>query len=236
MSKNFDKGNSQTKTKNKRWILILCIVVEVVALVVLGGFLILSHFGVFDSKEDVKANSNVSSSISASSDDSEINPIDAEKYYKENGEIISITDYKDAKELNSEKEVYTLLKERGFAENPIYTDFSENGEYLDQQEIDKNSDKKYPMYHTSYVSSNGDYWIIDVINGCITASSLNYSVTNEDKVQILFCESNDVIGYDNVSNKFFKTVPKENFMTLKKVSKINAQTLNQISEKGVDKW
>ena len=163
-----------------------------------------------------------------------IEPVDAEAFYKENGEIISKTKATDSKNVTSEKETIEILTERGFTEYSITTNFSMDGSYVDEKEIEGSSSEAHPMYTTYYVSSGGDLWTIELINGCITAYPVSYNENSDLKVPTMICEDDTTVSYDSVTNTFFETIPSESSVIIKKIDKIDRDSLDKLTKEGID--
>ena len=204
------------------------IIVLSIVLIGLITFLILFLFGVFNgiTNKSVPDNTQPSTYI--------VEPIDAEAYYEENGEILNVIKTKDSKGILSEKEAIELLSDRGFTNNTITWNFTEDGEYLEDTEAKTDSDAKHPTYSSIYTASNDDYWTVEIVNDCITASSINYNITSSSGVPLIVSEKKTVMGYDNISNQFFETIPKDTSLKVQIVEKIDAHTLDELSKKGVD--
>lgn len=164
----------------------------------------------------------------------DIKPIDAEAYFKENGEILSVIDVNDLTDVTTEKESIELFTDRGFTEYPITTNYSIDGNYFDEKEIEKSSNEKHPVYATYYVSSDGDLWTIELINGCVTAYPVSYNMESEADVPTIIVETDTIISYDGVTNKFFETVPKESAMIVKKIDRIESTSLERLTKEGID--
>ena len=73
-----------------------------------------------------------------------------------------------------------------------------------------------------------DIWTIFVINGVVIANPASFNLESELEAQLLFSETKELTSYDDETNKFYVTIPKETAAIVKTVEKIDAETL--------DKW
>lgn len=156
------------------------------------------------------------------------NPTEADEYYWDNSEVIDVIDAQESKDVMTETEVITTLRQRGFVDYPITYDYSIDGEYIDDTETVEGSTDKHPMYQTYYEANNGDIWTIFVINGVVIANPASFNLESELEAQLLFSETKELTSYDDETNKFYVTIPKETAAIVKTVEKIDAETL--------DKW
>ena len=160
------------------------------------------------------------------SEELNIDPIDAEKYYKEHSNLVSITNATDSEDVTSEKDTVILLNDRGFKEYPVTTNYSIEGDYYESKTIDESSSETHPIYTTYYLSANNVLWGVSLINGNITAYPVSYNLDKQLDKPFLIVETDTVVSYDSVSNKFFETEPDNSELILKKISKIDTSALD----------
>lgn len=184
-------------------------------------------------RSDITESSVSSSPESYGSSSSDNSIIGAEKYYSEHAEVISVTKAKESAKVQSEKDVTELLSDRGFETENIVTDFTMDGVYLDESEIEDSSTEKHPLYKMLYASESDILWNIYIINGVVAAYPVSYNLVSERDAILLITESDTVMSYDNSSNQFFETVPKESEMIVRKVGKINKETLDKLTIGGL---
>lgn len=165
----------------------------------------------------------------------DIKPIDAEAYFKENGEIVSVIDANDSTDVTTEKESMELFTDRGFTEYPITTNYSMDGKYSDEKEIEESSAEKHPMFTTYYVCESGDLWTIELVNGCITAYPVSYNEQSESEVPVIISETDTTYSYDSITNKFYETIPKDTALIVKKIDRIDSASLESLTKEGIDK-
>ena len=86
-----------------------------------------------------------------------------------------------------------------------------------------------------YASESDILWNIYIINGVVAAYPVSYNLVSERDAILLITESDTVMSYDYSSNQFFETVPKESEMIVRKVEKINKETLDKLTIGGLSK-
>ena len=176
----------------------------------------------------------ITSVVKYGSDSIEIDPAEAEKYYRDSSEeVVKITDAKESADVPSEKEVTKLLSDRGFSTDNIVTDYTMDAEFLDEAKIDENSTEKHPIYKMLYGSESEILWNIFVINGVVSAYPVSYNLVSERQAVLLITETDTVTSYDYTSNRFFETIPKESTMIVRKVSRIDKETLDSLTIGGL---
>jgi len=134
----------------------------------------------------------------------------------------------------TESKAIDILTERGFTDYPVTFDYSILGEYNDG-EASEDSNVKHPMYQTYYVSTTGDLWTIFVINGNVFANPASFNLESEFDAQLLISESEQLTSYNDETNKFYVTIPKENAVIVKVVEKIDSETLNSLTREEIVK-
>ena len=172
-------------------------------------------------KIDNKVNNNdIEEENNEISDD--IKETDTYKYYEENSSSIEkVMDAKNEEYSFSEKEAKMILEERGFKYYPINYDFSLDGEYVDETEVDPSSNKKHPMYLTNYQSKDGSIWTVYLISKSIFAYPASYILDNSSNIEILLSETSTITSYDSETNAFFVTIPngkKTKGLTIEKIT------------------
>lgn len=157
------------------------------------------------------------------------NPSEADEYYWGNSKVIEVINVKESETVLTEKEVISLLEDRGFVGYPITYEYSMDGEYDDETEVVSESLEKHPMYQTFYVSENGEVWTIFIINGEVFANPVSFNAESELDVQLLFSESSKLTSYNNEVNKFYVTIPYESSVIVKEVNRIDSDELDKIT-------
>ena len=85
------------------------------------------------------------------------------------------------------------------------------------------------MYQTYYVATSGDIWLIFEVNGSFFATPITYNFSNEQKVPVIVSETDTITSYDSSTNKFYVNIPKESQTVIKTVSKIDAETIEKLT-------
>lgn len=163
------------------------------------------------------------------------NPSEAYEYYKENTEIKKVIKVIDSQDVQAEEDVKLSLESRGFAQYPIFYDNTMDGTFVDETEIDLNSNEKHPVYHTFYVTSAGETWSVFAINSQVMAYPVSYNVDELPEVPLIFAESNIITSYISEDGLFLETIPNESEITVKVVDEINAELLEQLTIEEIKK-
>ncbi len=146
---------------------------------------------------------------------------------------IGIRNNGDGEEM-TEAEVIALLKERGFTDNPITTEYTADGEMIDKKEVGE-SDETHPYYQTIFLSETGEYWTIIVMKGSVIANPVGYNMeSNAHGAQLILSESEVITSYDSVTNSFYESIPNESELIVKTVDHIDAETLNSLTVEDIE--
>lgn len=239
-----------TKQKVGRVLVKFTIIIVLLALLVGGAFLGLKKLGLF--KKDVPGatnnentqtntleNEHSGGSIGIYNPPGDAMPEnyknekpDADAYFAENATVISA---ENASGLGStEAATYKNLSERGFVQNPITTQYSMDGTYMQEKEISSAVQDRHPTYQTYYQTQSGDFWSVYEINGAVFANPVFYNLDNDTGIQLLISETDTLTSYDSTKNKFYVTKPNEDVVTLKTVAKIDAATLETLTAGEID--
>ncbi len=222
------------KKSNKKTAVILisiltaCVLITVVIILILNGR---SKEPAGGGAESSDSTGNLPESSSMSGEETE----DAETFYRKNGEVISITKVESSGNVPDESEAKTLLTERGFDQFDITTDYSIGGEFLDEQTIG-DTGNRHPIYETYYRSESDMLWTIDVVDGALFAYPASYNLDSGANVLAIVSEKDSIIGYDSETNQFFEYVPKDTTAVVIKTNKIDAEHLNRLTTKEIDKY
>lgn len=203
--------------KKKKIISVIAIVVLIVVLLIASAMYIINDI----KKTLIKQ---------AFGDFNQTESIDVKEYYEKNSKIIDSFNAKTSKNVQTEKEAIDVFAARGFGKEPVYYDYSIDGEYVGETKA-KISREKHPMYQTQYVTPGGNVWTIVMINGSILANPVNYNMESEEDAQLIISESEIITGYDNANNIFFETIPKKSELIVKIVDTINSETINSLTTK-----
>jgi len=166
-------------------------------------------------------------------DDYEVSRPDADEFFEENSEIVSEIDASKAG--RTEAEVYKNLTDRGFTDMPITVNYTMNGEYGEPKEISSTGSEKHPIYSTYYITESGDVWNVYEINGAVFANPVSYNMKYDRDVQVIISETDNITSYDSTLNKFYVTKPNETALDVRKVDKIDAETLDNLTAREINK-
>ena len=159
----------------------------------------------------------------------EVPEFDAEAYFRENTTLKSTFDVASSQYIHTESEAYDSFVERGFDGSQVMYEYTMDGTYLGKNEISRSSSSKHPMYQVYYATTSGDIWMILEINGSFFATPITYNFSNEQKVPVIVSETDTITSYDSSTNKFYVNIPKESQTVIKTVSKIDAETIEKLT-------
>lgn len=155
---------------------------------------------------------------------------EADSYYQERAEVISVTDVKDAENILSEQEVTSLFTDRGFEDYGIQSEFDESGNVYEEKEyIGDKPQQKHPLYEMYYISKNEMIWTIYNVNGIVYAYPVSYNLVSERQAPLLVTETDTVIGYDNETNQYYETIPNSTSVIVMKVARIDKEVLDSLT-------
>ncbi|MCR5460121.1 MAG: hypothetical protein K6F51_09515 [Acetatifactor sp.] len=158
-----------------------------------------------------------------------------EDYLERTAKIVSKVSVIESANVMTGAEVTGFFGDRGFGDASITSDFSMDGNYVDEVEVTSNTAEKYPEYTSVFEAESGITWMLDVANGCITAIPISYLIDNEVNLRIILSESDKLVSYDPESNQFFEVVPDKWEYFVVTVPKVDAETLNKLTSEELDK-
>lgn len=200
----------------------------------IGGFVGYKHFFLDKSKNETENVSINDTDVIINDESLSIEPIDAEAYLNEIGEVQSKIDVRSSEAVMTGAETIEFLTERGFGECLVYTNYSMDGIYQEEQEITSNSLEQRPIYITYYLNDNESIWKLSLVNGTLLAEPIFYNYREGSDVPVIFSETNTMTSYDNVTNQFFVVTPDSSKLVLKSVSEINATLLDSLNIEEID--
>ena len=227
-----DRNNKKTNRKNpkkhkKPWIPITIIICLLLCVALVLFF-----------KERIMPNLNQSQNGSdetvETSADIDLPRLDADTYFEERAEVISVVDAAKSASVLTEKQVTEDLTNRGFDTFPITSDYSMDGDFYSDTEINSSSSEKHPLFTTYYVSSAGEYWTIYEVNGSIIAYPVSYNLQSQRGVQLVVSESEVITSYDSESNQFYETIPNQNSLIVITVDRIDVESLDKLTIDVID--
>lgn len=215
--------------KNKKPLIVLAVALAFAAVALIVVLL-------FMDKDKVLEEETTSQTAYAANNNqpSYIEHIDVDKYFEERAEIISILSVKDSEDVLTLENVIEELESRGFTDIEVTPVFTMNGVYLNENEASEQSSGQYPMYTAQYVTPNGEFWTISVINNQFTANPVSYQLQSDATVSILISEEENIISYDSIGNRFFIIKPYEDSVTIKIVDRIDSATLDALTAEEIE--
>jgi hypothetical protein len=163
------------------------------------------------------------------------NPTEADDYFWETSKVYKVTNAMESDDVKSEKEAIAIFTERGFAQYPIEYDYSMDGKYLGDTEASESSSDKHPRYYTYYVSDNGDYFTIYLIEDSIVAFPISMLLDLKLSVEVLISDSDKVTSYNAAVNKFYLNRPTGTTATVKTIQRVDADSLNALTKEDLFK-
>lgn len=163
----------------------------------------------------------------------EVPRVDADAYYQEHATVIEKIPAEQSEEVLTESQAIQLFQDRGFVQEPIQTEYSMDGEYQEATDVSE-GDTKHPKYFCHYITENGEYWTIVMLDGQIMATPVSYNLQSQRKATVVIAEDTVVTAYDSTTNTFFKIIPKETMMLVIKVDRVDAETLEQLTFEEID--
>ena len=157
-------------------------------------------------------------------------PVDAAAFYEEYGEISSTYDAASGSAF-SEAEVIEAFAERGFLHAQIVSYFSMDGTFTGFDEAEPDSTDRHPNYEGWYVSSSGEYWQISCCDNVFMASPLGYNMEiAEGKIPVVLSETDTLCSYDNTTNSYFVTQPREDMLRVIRIDVVDSAALDAVTK------
>ena len=237
-------AEASSPKKGKKKLLITAVILILVAAV--AAIAIIAGSGgdseVEESSSETQSGTGFFGSEDSSDSDSEeivlnssydVPEIDADAYYSSYGTVVSTVSVYESTELLGEGDAYRAFSERELAQNDVFAEYDVAGNMTKSMRISGYSSEKHPVYTAYYRTAAGDLWSITQINGKFIANPLSYNAKNPNSPQVLFTESDTVETYDCVTNKFYTVRPSAEAVNLKNVARIDAQTIEALTEGGI---
>lgn len=206
-----------------------------------GAFIVLVSLDIIESPVSTKSNEdeeityNVELKGEVLDDDSyQVTPPDADEYFEATSEVLSIINVAESHDVQSEKDVKDSFESRGFVDCTITYDYNMDGVYQGEIEISEDSSEVHPMYQTYYVTATGNVWVIFAVNGHFVANPLSYNAQSSLTAPVMISENNNMMSYDSTKNKFYEIIPYDSETILKKVERIDAETIEELTNEVID--
>jgi len=236
------KGQNLPKNKekqNKSFIKKLIVILIILVIVLSGAAVALDYFKIADIpiinfSDSVTSRENSNGQGTNFNSAADIETEDADDYYANNATIISEMDINDSQSVLKESEVIEDFKSRGFEQTEIISNYDMEGNFYERDEVNSYSSSLHPIYQTEYVTESGELWTVFSINGVVMANPVSYNMQSTRGVQLIISETDTIVSYDSGTNKFYETIPKESALIVKKVNRINAETLEELTIGAID--
>ncbi len=157
-------------------------------------------------------------------------PTSAEKYYEAISKVINQVDVISSDAVHTEAEAIAFFNRRGFSQYPVTSEFTINGDVTADSEMSSESQGKHPLYTTYFLSEDGKLWTILDMNGRIFANPVFFNLSSTLDVQVYVSETDSIISYDGMENRYYETIPHADTVRVKVVDRIDAETLNGLTE------
>ena len=154
----------------------------------------------------------------------------SDEYYNKYYKIVSKIKANKSKKVMSVKEVKSFLDKRGFKDYELKVNYSIDGKFIYESDIEDEEDEKYPMYEIYYASTDS-LWTVYIVEDSIYAYPASYVLDNmyTIKKDILISETSDTVVYSSDDNTFYTIKPNKNLIDVRLVKTINASTLDKYS-------
>lgn len=150
----------------------------------------------------------------------------AEDYLSRYG---SVTDQESAGDaaVRSEAEALRDFAARGFTEAEIRTCYDLDGNYFEDRVIDGDSREKHPYYEAYFRTEEGVIWTVTLMGDAFYATPVSYNAVELDVPRVL-SETAVFRSYDGQANAFFTIETDPDVLVVKRVDRIDAQTLEEM--------
>lgn len=164
---------------------------------------------------------------------SDLEPVTPSEAYAD-ADVVATVDAQSSADNLTEAEVLQLLEDRGFETLSLVTRYEIDGIHHDEQEVSAGSSNKHPTYEATYVSEDGDLWQLLLCNGQIAASPLSHN-DKQGEPAVLISETGSVTSYYSATDTFYVIVPDGTDSIVKTVERIDAETLDSLSDREIDR-
>lgn len=157
------------------------------------------------------------------------------EYLEQYSEILSEINVNDATTVFSEAEVVETLINRGFGQYPVTSSYNMEGVYNSPTDVSENAVSKHPIYETYFLTEAEEVWTIVIVDHTIVANPVSFNMQSELGVQVIFSESDSIMSYDSETNKFYESIPSKSVLLVKKVERIDKETLQKWTVEEISK-
>lgn len=161
----------------------------------------------------------------------ELKGIDVGEELRNESQVLESIDVATSDQVTSEADIAKQFKDKGFVNCVIYTAYSMDGTYNDDEKIDEESSDCHPLYYATYISDDNYCWTVYSCNGEWSASPISYLYSGLAASEIIVSEREYIMSYDSYANCFYKIIPSSNECVIRSVSVINSKALDELAEK-----
>lgn len=159
--------------------------------------------------------------------------LDTEEYFSDVGRITDRESAADAA-LKTEAEALKAFAARGFGDVTVTARFNARGDYLGEVEISSGSSEKHPYYEASYMTPYGAVWTITLMGDAFYAEPISFNADGQWDAPRTLSETGRYLVYDDQENTFCTLTLKEDARVLKRIDRIDAETLDELDRWEVD--
>jgi len=209
-----------TPHKKRKPILILLILVAVLAIGVALFFLIRSLIGSGGGSGDGPR----------TVVENDLKRPGAEEYLADLGSVASRQPVRSS-DLLTEAEALRAFAARGFEGMPVTAPYDPEGNYLGEREISPDGKEKHPYYSAYFLNSDEELWALTLMGDGFYAEPVTYNSNRNYGGPFVLSETGEYVTYDGKENVFLTLTPKEEGLQLKRIGRIDAETLEEL-----DRW
>lgn len=158
--------------------------------------------------------------------------LDSDGNYIFDERILETIKVSESDKMQTVAEVDDGLKGRGFETYAITAPYSIDGTLRSDKALDAGSQEKCPLYVVDYVTKRGDYWTIIVCNGSYMANPV--FMYDYESPQIILTEDEYVTAYDSSEGKFYRTIPAERELDVRRIERIDAETIESLDAERIE--
>lgn len=152
----------------------------------------------------------------------------AESYLSEFGSVTGREIARTAA-LRTEAEAFREYAARGFTDLTITASYDADGDYLGNVEISRDGTEKHPYYEARYLTPDNVLWTVTLTGDMFLAEPVSYNAWGNWEIPHVLSETEGFRTYDGQTNTFYTMTPDPAALVIKRVVRIDANTLNTIS-------
>ena len=157
---------------------------------------------------------------------------EAEAYLSRQGSVSGPESAQNAA-LRTEAEALREFAARGFGVVEITACYNADGAYYDERVIEGGSEK-HPYYKAIYRTPDEVLWAITLMGDAFYADPISYNGEERWSVPHVLSDTGTYRTYDGKANAFFTVTPDPDALFVKRVDRIDADTLDEMGLWEVD--